>query len=328
MTEIDITFSQAVEGFLIEKRAEQLSEHTLSDYENSFRKLARFLNGDPLMTTITTAMIVRFQTELGKVAVAPAGIVARPAKPLSKKSILNVHTALSSLWTWAVDEGFADEHVVRSVPRPRPEERAIVPYTEKDIKKLVSLCSHKRRHTWRDKADCTQARPTALRDQAIILVLLDTGIRASELCGLRVHDVDMTNRRMRVFGKRDKERSVAFGKRTGKALWRYLVTRQEKLPDDPVFVCYGEIDEPMTRKGLLLLMRHLGDRAGIVPRANVHRFRHTFAINFLRNGGNIYALQEMLGHTSLDMVRRYLRIAQADVEQAHRRASPVDRWRL
>lgn len=328
MVDLTLTFSQAVEGFLIEKRAERLSDHTIKDYSNAFRKLQRFLDGDPPLTTITAATISRFQTQLGEVAVAPAGVAARPARPLSKKSLLNIHTALSSLWSWALAEGYADAHVMQSVPRPRPEERMILPYSEKDIRALIALSSHKRTHTWRDKQDYTQARPTALRDLAIILVLLDTGIRASELVDLRVCDVDMTNRRLRVFGKRSKERSVAFGKGTGKALWRYLVTRSDKRDDDPVFVSYGEEDEPMTRQALLLLARHLGDRAGIVPSANVHRFRHTFAVNFLRNGGNIYALQEMLGHTSLDMVRHYLRIAQADVEEAHRRASPVDNWKL
>ena len=66
----------------------------------------------------------------------------------------------------------------------------------------------------------------------------------------------------------------------------------------------------------------------MTPAANVHRFRHTFAINFLRNGGNAYTLQMMLGHATMDMVRTYLALAQADVESVYRRASPGDCWRL
>ena len=86
---------------------------------------------------------------------------------------------------------------------------------------------------------------------------------------------------------------------------------------------------------MLQLLNSLGAKAG-VPDCHPHRFRHTFAVNFLRNGGNAYELQTAcpaltgmsLGHSTLEMVKTYLSLADADLENAHKRASPVEKWRL
>jgi site-specific recombinase XerD len=154
---------------------------------------------------------------------------------------------------------------------------------------------------------------------------LDTGIRASELCELRIYQVDLRNRRLTVMGKGSKERMVPISARTAQAVWRYLAEWGGTRKAEVLFTTRHGL--PMNRHGLRRLIKRAGDRAG-VERATVHRFRHTFAIEFLRNQPSIFALQRMLGHSSLEMVRRYLAIAQADVEMAHQEGSPVANWAL
>jgi integrase/recombinase XerD len=114
--------------------------------------------------------------------------------------------------------------------------------------------------------------------------------------------------------------------RTAKTLWRYLTTERKDEPfNAPLFL--GSEGDPLNRDALLKLLIRLGVKAGVQD-CHPHRFRHTFAVNFLRNGGNAFELQMALGHTTLQMVQTYLALAQANLDAAHRKASPVENWRL
>jgi integrase/recombinase XerD len=125
-----------------------------------------------------------------------------------------------------------------------------------------------------------------------------------------------------VTGKGSKERHCYLGATTRRSLWRYLVERGSN-PEEPLFTT--QIGRPFTRSWLRRVVSNAGKRAG-VANAYPHRFRHTFAVQFLRNGGDIFTLQMLLGHSSLEMVKHYARLAAIDAEQAHRRASPADHW--
>jgi len=322
-----ITLSQAIEGFNLARRAEQLSHHTLSDYNTSFRKLQRwFRELDPHLDELTVDDIREFMDGMGRMTVHPEGIAPRRPRRLSKKSILNIHTGLSSLWTWAVREGYVEQNIVRSIRPPRPEQKAVAPFSKEDVGLLLSACDYSRAYSRPGKVESRHTRLTAERDKLIIKFLLDTGVRVSELCELQVRHLDLRNRRVRIFGKGAQERIVPLGQSLSKAVWRYMTDRPDAQPEEPFIVDQrGEVG--ISRYAIRRLLKRLGDKVG-VPNVYPHRFRHTFAITYLRNGGQELALMRTLGHSSMEMTSRYARIAQSDIARNHQEASPLDNWKL
>jgi site-specific recombinase XerD len=285
--------STTIETFLAERNAPRYSANTLRDYRVTFAKMTRFL-GDVEFRDITRQQIVEFLGHQNSV---------------SAKTLRNYHADLSALWQWAVERGVCSENVIRSIRPPAAEKREVMPFERAEILALLEY------------ADQSANRMVALRNRAILYLLLDTGMRASELCGLKIQDINQVTLHITVFGKGKKERRVPISQATLEAINKYLTYRTRK--SEWVFVTIG--NRPLDRIRLGDILERIGKRAGI-SRVHPHRFRHTFAIQFLRNGGNIYSLQRILGHTTLDMVKRYLAIAQIDLDRDHATASPVKRW--
>jgi integrase/recombinase XerD len=242
--------------------------------------------------------------------------------------VRNTYVTLSSVWTWAVEE-LDVKHAVRPIAIPDAATKVVDPLTQDEIQALLKACRYT--NPWEGRPGTKSRRPTANRDKAIVFFLLDTGVRASEFCDVDIGDMDQKTGKVKVAGKAlgrgSKERIVYLGKSARRAIWRYLQSRDSRRTDDPLFAT-GPTERPFERNVLRRLLNRMGKRAGLAKNVYPHRFRHTFSVNFLRNGGNVFELQQLLGHTSLEMVKRYSKIAQSDVEAAHRRASPVDNWRL
>lgn len=151
-------------------------------------------------------------------------------------------------------------------------------------------------------------------------------MRASELCDFLIKDYTQQQGRLLVRdGKWGKDRVLFLGQAGRRALWRYLTSRHDTKANDYLFPT--KTGRRLDRNNLRGTLQAIGDRAG-VPNVTVHRFRHTFAINFLRNGGSVLELQEMLGHEKLDTVRIYAKLAETDLAAAQRRSSVADNWRL
>lgn len=319
---------KAITGFLNFKTVAGLSQRSVDSYQRILEQWADYA-GDRKVSQFTdhdiNAYLVYMRTEY-----VPRRF-SGDTRNLSPKSLRNIWISLCAFFTWAHTE-FKMNNPMKSVPAPKFKVPDVEPYTQDEIERMLKACTYSREAETFIRKKFAMRRPTANRDQGIILTLLDSGIRASEFSSLRVGDFEAKRGKLDIRhgeqggAKGGKGRTVYLGKTARHAVWRYLVEREDgEDPNAPLFtVRRGRAFSPSTVRHLI---KSIADRAG-VKKAYPHKFRHTFAITYLRSGGDVFTLQSLLGHGSLDMVRHYARIAQVDVEQAHRKASPVDNWRL
>jgi site-specific recombinase XerD len=180
---MELLLSQAWGGYLINAEARSLSQNTINDYGRTFERFLKW-RGDVTVDQVTKSDIERFMRSLNG---------------LSKKTKLNYHIGLSALWTWLIDEQLIEVHIVRQVKAPKPAEPEVVPFTEQDVQLLLASVEMSKPYKRLGQLEpCSHSNPNALRNRTIIYVLLDTGMRASELCALTVKDVDLRNREIEI----------------------------------------------------------------------------------------------------------------------------------
>lgn len=232
-------------------------------------------------------------------------------------TVSTYYRALRALCGFLAAEGLLEEWPLENVKAPRVPKDRVQPFHPEQVQALL---------------DAARRGRTPAREVALVMVLVDTGLRASELCGLTVADADRGSGELTVTGKGNKRRQVYMGSGARRALWRYLeAERRDACPDEPLFVSVGGhlVGSGLTANGLCQIIGKLGDQARVQGvRCSPHTLRHTFAVNFLRGGGNLFELQQLMGHEDLTILRRYVELAESDLEQAHRNASPADRMKL
>ncbi len=317
---MDAELEKVVTGFRLANEAKGLTLKTITWYHSNlllFHKwVEKELGRRPMIADVTPDLVRHYLSGLRTTAVAYAGHPYHPeeARPLTPRTIFRYYTSLSSFFNWALREELIESSPMKNVPRPRVPKFIPDPFSQEEIQALLKGCK-------------SLPETSAIRAQAIILVLLDTGMRLNELLTMQLGNLNLEKGQAKILGKGAKERFVYFGKSTKRALWRYISLARA----DPVLgagnVFLSNDGRPITKRYLAHILSKVSKWGG-VAKVHPHRFRRTAAIQFLRNGGNIFALQKLLGHETLEMVRHYVELASDDVAAAHQQASPVDVWRL
>jgi integrase/recombinase XerD len=278
--------TDAYTDFFLSRQAMRCTQQTLKFYAYTAGKFIQWLQGQSVST--------------------PAEIDARRVRAyLAKlidegKSSTTIHghaRAVRTLLRFWYAEKYIPELIVFAMPKI--ERKRLPVLSAEQVRSLLALCN--------------------AREKALMLLMVDTGLRRSEVVALNWGDLDILSGLARVVrGKGGKARSVVVGTTTRRALLAYRRT----LPTDTIPLFLSQRGDRLTGNGLRELLLRLSKRANITFSA--HALRRTFVILSLRAGMDVLHLQALLGHSSLDMVQHYAQMVDDDLLQAHKQYSPID----
>jgi len=221
------------------------------------------------------------------------------------KTLHGIAVDIKAFFNFLLGEEYLSANPMQRVAMPRLDQTVLPAFTPDEVSAMMTQ---------------TKGRdPVSFRDRAILVVLLDSGVRLSELVSMKVGDVDLSTGTFKVVGKGRKERICRLGPTALKSFIRYVRVRRGK-PSEPLWIGkYG----PITNSGVSQILRQIGQSCAV--HAHPHKFRRTCALTLLRAGCDVFSVQHILGHSDLTVLRRYLAQTEQDVLAAHTKFSPVDR---
>jgi site-specific recombinase XerD len=306
-----LELSNLIQGFQLSCQTEGKSPVTVEWYTSFLERFRRFLEQNGLPTYVNQLdknFVRKFILHLQQEAKVP-----NTGKPLSAATVQGYVRTLKSFSSWLLREEYVPINLMAKIPVPKGETKVINTFSNEQVGKIANVCY--------------RSNGNGHRNLLISMLMLDTGVRVSELVNIDIDDINLNEGLIKIrAGKGNKERVLPIGSVVRKLVWKYLnCYRPQPLTIKICNLFLSSDGLKLTRNDVQQMIRRCGRQAGISGvRCSPHTFRHTFAKNYLINGGDIFSLQKILGHSSLASVRAYLNFFGVDIKKQHQKYSPVD----
>lgn len=317
----NLTWEWLLEGFKFDLEI-QVKPKTVEYYYSHARLFARWAQNcgcEPRRLTKRDIQLFFHQLVHGQDIIVVGNNAQREIKR-SQQSRWPYYRSLKRFFGWATNEGYLDNNPMDGIMLRHPKEPPVEPYRPDDIQRILAVLDH----DWRT-AITPRQKMLAARDQAVVFLALESGLRLSELTDLLIGDIALGKQTVWVRqGKAGKGRMAGFGPQTKKALWRYLGLRPVGSGRDRLWVT--EEGNPISKHGIQQIIRRLKKNAGLDHiKGSMHKLRHTFATIYLRHTRDMKGCRLLLGHSTLAMTERYTAFIDAeDALRAYDGKGPLD----
>jgi integrase/recombinase XerC len=294
-------FQQQTEDFLLHLKAERnLSEHTLRAY---FLDLQQFI-------TFWAGLPEKDKKNLDLRQIIERYLVALFYKKINKSSIARKFSCFTSFERFLDQRGI---HLSLNLKRPRIDKKLPIHFS---VDELVHLLD----------AIANEALPTRhpIRDKTIFELLYATGVRCSELVNIKIEDVDMNAKTIRVFGKGKKERMVLFGDKARNKILEYYAVERPEIYDQKEALFLNYRYEKLTERSVQRIVKMFRAFLPIERPLTPHKLRHSFATHLLNQGADLRAVQELLGHKTLATTEKYTHVSLENISKLCEGLHPIN----
>ena len=294
----ELSWEDAVQSFIADRRLRNLSEHTIDSYKNKLKYF--MLHLDEIKLEARPQKITYHDIK--------AVMTSLLGRNVTIEGVNSELRAVRAFFNFLEEEGLVRDNPVRRLKLLKQEKKIVMTFTREEIVKMLGKTKKK---TF-----------TGFRDYVLMLFMLETGVRVRELCDITMDDIIWREGLVKIHGKNGEERYVPIQETMKRELDKYVQFRG-KLPTDYLWVTIDGVQ--LSRRMVQQQVQYYGKLAGVRKevRCSPHTFRHTFAKLSVENGANLFALQQVLGHKSLEMVRRYVQMFSRDVSKDHAKFSPL-----